>query len=203
VQLAQIRKWKTPPAIRRFRTSLKRAETAQRKRVLQLLAGRRKKKLQTLLRKTEEKIAAQLKLTSPARIIERTERTVQTRSGDLESTRANLVASDPSSLHALRVSAKKLRYSLESAEPVLGSASKEQLRFLKNCQLALGEIRDMQLLTDTLREWARDQKDATREAAGQRCLRISKRQAVRLQRFLQTLAEVPGGRTDRDRLSEG
>ena len=128
--------------------------------------------------------AAMLRKTSRTVVVKKVRASVRTRYDDFQGIRANLVVSDPTSFHTLRVSTKLLRYSIESAETILGAVPKEQLQTLRNYQSELGAIRDMQLLEIRLRQWAEEQNEVTRREISQRCRSLSQRRALRMERFL-------------------
>ena len=50
--------------------------------------------------------------------------------------------SDPAGLHDLRIAAKRMRYLLETAEPVFGSAATSGVKKMKELQDLLGDIHD-------------------------------------------------------------
>jgi CHAD domain-containing protein len=57
---------------------------------------------------------------------------------------------EPESLHAVRIAAKKLRYTLELAEAAAGGSVRAELRRLKQLQDLLGDLHDRQMLQITL-----------------------------------------------------
>jgi CHAD domain-containing protein len=187
VQIASTKRWRRPASIRRFGNSLERFEKREGKRVLKILTGRRRKKLRRLLHRTETRTGSVLMNTSPALVFDKVSAAARTRLEELQKARAQLIASDPSSLHELRISAKKLRYLLESSEPLLGPVSKEQQQLLRNYQSELGAIRDMQVLEGKLREWAQGQDEGISRTVERRCRSLSQRRASRTNKFLETL----------------
>jgi CHAD domain-containing protein len=67
--------------------------------------------------------------------------------------RAGALPNDPQTLHALRVAAKKLRYSLDAARSIIGAAPKTEIQRLRQFQTRLGQMRDMQILKDNFQRW--------------------------------------------------
>jgi CHAD domain-containing protein len=51
-------------------------------------------------------------------------------------------------LHRVRIAAKKLRYALELARPAAGLAAAREIRIIRDVQVRLGEIHDLQVLQD-------------------------------------------------------
>jgi CHAD domain-containing protein len=51
-------------------------------------------------------------------------------------------------LHRVRIAAKKLRYTLELARPAVGLAAGREIRIIRQVQVRLGEIHDVQVLQD-------------------------------------------------------
>lgn len=65
-------------------------------------------------------------------------------------------AADPAVAHALRIAAKKLRYTVELFAPLLASDTAEQIAELKDLQDTLGALHDRDVLADLL-AWERAQ----------------------------------------------
>ncbi len=63
--------------------------------------------------------------------------------------------SDPRSIHRLRVAFKKFRYTIEIIRPLLGWVRKTHLRRMNAYQTAMGEIQDLEVLTASVRSFAR------------------------------------------------
>jgi CHAD domain-containing protein len=82
-------------------------------------------------------------------------------------------ASDPkavTTLHNMRIAAKRLRYVLELTEPVLGPAASEGAREAKALQTLLGEIHDCDVMLPRIEAHARrlGSEDATAVRQGAR-----------------------------------
>jgi CHAD domain-containing protein len=64
---------------------------------------------------------------------------------------------DPRSIHRLRVAFKKFRYTLEIIRPMLGWIRKAHLKRMNAYQTAMGEIQDLEVLTSSVKSFARRQ----------------------------------------------
>ena len=73
---------------------------------------------------------------------------------------ARLGAEDPDALHDLRIAAKRLRYVLEVARPVMGDAVKQREAAARSVQEVLGEIHDCDVLLPRIRAHRRALRDA-------------------------------------------
>jgi CHAD domain-containing protein len=159
VQISMVKKWKTTRLVAEFLDSLREIEKEEGRAVRKYLNASRKNKIRSSLKALERKAMRQLKSTTARTIKQRIEETLSARRADLMAARAGLLPSDPQRLHALRVAAKKLRYSLEAARPVVGAAPKTELQQLHWYQTRLGHMRDVQILNERFQQW-RSQKAA-------------------------------------------
>jgi CHAD domain-containing protein len=58
-------------------------------------------------------------------------------------------------LHQMRIALKKLRYTVEAAQPVLGPSAKERAREMHALQQLMGDTRDIEILRAGLEKWAK------------------------------------------------
>jgi CHAD domain-containing protein len=101
--------------------------------------------------------------------------------------------SNPRSLHRLRVTFKKFRYTLEILYPLMPWVGNDMLKAMNAYQTALGEIQDAEVFLNSVREFARSAIVAlptswlpvTQELAHRRNMRIEEfmKQADRLYEF--------------------
>ncbi|HEX7974404.1 MAG TPA: CHAD domain-containing protein, partial [Anaerolineales bacterium] len=88
---------------------------------------------------------------------------VYTRFGEARSFDRILYNAQIQQLHALRIEFKKLRYTLEFFQEVLGKEAKGLISVMKNLQDHLGDLNDAdvatQILQDFLQQWDRQQMD--------------------------------------------
>src|SRR5262249_20714031 len=91
------------------------------------------------------------------RIHDSVEKVLTARSNDFLRARKRFKPSDGETLHRMRIALKKLRYSVEAAEPVLGHSAQERLRDMHALQQLLGHARDAELLEARLEKWTAKQ----------------------------------------------
>ena len=153
VQISIVKKWKQTQRVQRFTNSLERAERQESERVSDYLSRHRKQSILKKLRDFETNAARRLKKIPQATIQARVQSALSVQRLDLEAARKAMVPSDPSSLHAVRRTARRLRYCLEAAEEIVGAASRSELQRLRRDQTGLGNKRDLQLLETRFREF--------------------------------------------------
>jgi CHAD domain-containing protein len=153
VQILLAKKWKRTQNVRRFTDSLKRAERQERDRVRDYLSRHRKQSILQELRDFEKDAARRLKRTPQATIRARIQSALSAQRKNLEAARKAMVPSDPKSLHAVRKTARRLRYCLEAAAEIVGRAQRSELQRLRRDQTQLGNKRDLQLLQAKFEEW--------------------------------------------------
>jgi CHAD domain-containing protein len=156
VQVAIVEKWKGTESILKFRESLERTERREKDRARDYLSSYRKKKILQELKDFERDAVKRLKDIPEAAIKTSMEITISVQRINLEAARNARVPTDPRSLHAVRRTARKLRYCLEAAAETVGAASRSELQRLKKTQTELGNQRDQQLLKVKFEEWQRN-----------------------------------------------
>ena len=96
----------------------------------------------------------------------------------------------PDRLHAVRLAAKKLRYTLELERTVRRSAATADLRTLEAIQERLGELHDLQVLLDRLREVKRHAGLSRTVIAELPCMRMDIERECRSQ-HAQVVSRIP------------
>ena len=89
-----------------------------------------------------------------ARIQQGLERILKSRRAEFLKARGRFDPANEQTLHAMRIALKKLRYTVEAAQPVLGSRAGKRTNEMHGFQQLLGNTRDVQLLRAKLERWA-------------------------------------------------
>lgn len=152
VQISIVEKWKRRN-LGKFKALLQRTERKERDRVREYLNSHRKERIRRSVESLGRTATKRLKDVPPATIRALIGNSVIVLRNDLKVAQGNLVQNDPKSLHKLRTTARKLRYGLEAAQPVIGAAPETEIQRLRQLQTKLGHRRDLQLLNDKFREW--------------------------------------------------
>jgi CHAD domain-containing protein len=149
------KKWKRTENVRQFADSLERTERKERDRVRDYLSDHRKNSILQELRDFEKDATRSLKRVPEPTIQSNIQRALSLQRMNLEAARKAMAPSDPLSLHAVRRTARKLRYCLEAAAETVGAAPQSELQRLRRVQTQLGNKRDRQLLQAKFAEWRR------------------------------------------------
>jgi len=159
VQISIVEEWQATGASNRFLNSLKALETKERRSARRYLTSTRKQKIRRSLRAFERVIEKSLaKRTLKAIHAEiRIALNNQRQAFRLARKRGS---SDSESLHLLRTTARKLRYSLEAAASTIGPAPKGESQRLRRYQTELGRRRDLQIVKDEFEQWRQKEKNA-------------------------------------------
>lgn len=87
------------------------------------------------------------------------ERFLSVRQNEFLKARQRFRRSQPSdneeTLHQMRIALKKLRYTVEAAQPVLDPSAKERIGQMRVFQQLMGKSRDMEILRSELEKWAK------------------------------------------------
>ena len=153
VQISIVEKWKPTRLVAEFLDSLRQIEKDEGRAARKYLNASRRKKIRRSLKTLERKATPVLQSTTAGTIKRRIEETLNERRVDLRMARVSLLPSNPQKLHALRVAAKKLRYCLEAARPLVGAAPRTELQQLHWYQTRLGHMRDVQILNEKFQQW--------------------------------------------------
>lgn len=154
VQLEHIAAFRETEPIRDFKRSLVRREKSEIDDIRKDLKRRRGRRLaggMTDLRMRLEEIS---KTVDDAKIQRSIRRLVTLHRNKFVRARQAYKPDNEESLHEMRIALKKLRYVLESAQPILGEWVKERTDQMHACQQLMGDIRDLQVLKSRLEEWA-------------------------------------------------
>jgi CHAD domain-containing protein len=158
VQILIVKKWGRAENVRQFANSLERIERKEKARVRDYLSQHRKNSILQQLKDFERNAGRSLKKLPEATIQTSIQRALSLQRGDLETARKAMAPSDPRSLHAVRRTARKLRYCLEAAAETVGAAPQSELQRLRRIQTQLGNKRDRQLLQTKFEEWQKGTK---------------------------------------------
>lgn len=97
---------------------------------------------------------------------------------------AHLDVRNPSTIHALRIAFKKIRYTLEALQPVLPGITDQQLRAMNAYQQMMGDIQDVEVLRESLREYAGRSRRALGTSLRAAELELLRRRGILINRFL-------------------
>jgi len=158
VQIQLVKKWDPSESTQRFEDSLKEIEQQERDRVRDYLGQNRKENILQELRDFQKDAAKRLKKISQATLQAGIRSALSVQRMDLEAARNAMALSDGKSLHAVRRTARKLRYCLEAAAEIVGAPPKSELGRLRRYQTQLGNKRDLQLLQVKFQEWQQNGK---------------------------------------------
>lgn len=100
---------------------------------------------------------------------------------------------DIAALHAMRIDAKRLRYTLEPFAPYWGSPLKGKVSTVKGIQEDLGLIHDLDIWTDRLREHASAMADDRGTNIRNMISELEQRRSEEYVKFLKTWQEIIAG----------
>lgn len=138
-----------------FRKYLNIEEKRECRLLRRYLTTERMRKLQPRMKKALRRASQRLRKVSTATLRSRIRTSIRSHRAGLQKARRHMTESDPRSLHAVRISAKTLRYLLEAAEPVLGRASRAELRRLRLEQNKLGRMHDLHVARNRYAHWTK------------------------------------------------
>jgi CHAD domain-containing protein len=121
------------------------------RQISELGMRRLRRRIRTLRRQLERDLAQPA---AQARTLKQAKRSIAT-GLSLVLSRFREARSDPRALHGVRVSLKRLRYTVEVLRPLLDNVDDAYMKQLQAAQLALGEIQDLLVL----RRWLTDQAE--------------------------------------------
>jgi CHAD domain-containing protein len=136
-----------------FKSYMEEEENKERKSVRRYLTKKRNRSLRSRIQRLSRKTARGLATTDDAFIKSRVRAVLHSQRARLQEARKSKDPTDPKSLHALRMAAKKLRYSIEAATPVLGLNSARKLQRLRSEQNRLGKVHDLHLARERHTRW--------------------------------------------------
>lgn len=160
VQISIVEKWKPSGATARFLSSLRAAETKERRNVRRYLTARRRRKVHRSLNAFERQVEKQLRI-RPQKAIEAEIKIVLNAQRRALTNALKSRSSSPNSLHILRTVARRLRYTLEAAASTIGSAPKSESARLRRQQTNLGRQRDLQMVKDSFDQWCKAEQIIT------------------------------------------
>jgi CHAD domain-containing protein len=153
VQITLVKKWKASTRVTRFLQWLEETEQRHRRGVRDYLATDRRKKVLREVKDFQRKAEKRLKDMPQASVTARLTAAIAQQRRNVETALQNVVASDPASLHALRIASRKLRYCLEAAAKAVGTPHRSEVEKLRQKQTELGHERDLHLLDEKYKEW--------------------------------------------------
>jgi CHAD domain-containing protein len=136
-----------------FKRYLAKQGSKERKSVRRYLTDKRRRALRSRIQRISRKTARDLGATSDIFIRSRVRAIVLSQRAKFRAAWKSKEPADPKSLHTLRIAAKKLRYSIEAATPVLGLTPARELGRLRNEQNRLGHIHDLQVARERHSRW--------------------------------------------------
>jgi CHAD domain-containing protein len=140
--------------LRAFKRSLERREKQEVSGVQKELKPSGLRRLVRLVKDIRSELGRKHGKVDPGTIKQSVERIIRLRQNEFLRARRHLKPSDEDTLHEMRIALKKLRYSVEAAEPILGNAISERAKDMKTLQQLMGDTRDTAILRAELEEWA-------------------------------------------------
>lgn len=153
VQILLVRKWKSSESVKQFLKTLGSAEAREKKRVRDYMQAHGRKWVLQDVKGVERDAAKKIRKIPPATRRARIVAAIAAQREELEKAKTEAGNRNPKSLHALRTTARKLRYCLEAAGSTVGAASQSELGNLRRRQTRLGHERDLQLLEEKYSKW--------------------------------------------------
>jgi CHAD domain-containing protein len=138
-----------------FRRSLEANVRRETKHGIRALESHSKTRLRKRLKEVEEHVTERLETIAGTRFQALVEKEIRTRHNNFVRARSSFARHGEPSLHAMRIALKNLRYGLETASPLLGVSTQNEVRKLRSLQKRLGAVRDSQILGTSLDAWAK------------------------------------------------
>jgi CHAD domain-containing protein len=154
VQLQGISHMRQSGLIADFKRMLERRERREVEAVHDDLQSRTKKRLNEGVKDIQTEFARLREKLDDAKVQRSVERALKLRQNEFLRRRRQFDPSNEETLHEMRIALKKLRYTLEAAQPVLGNEATERVREMQGFQQLLGDSRDTELLRSELEKWA-------------------------------------------------
>jgi CHAD domain-containing protein len=153
VQLKGLSRIPRSGVILDFKRVLERRERRRIRRIRDELHDKDRRRFNDEMKSVRTEIARLNEKLDDARMHRSLDRILKLRQNDFSKTRRRFDPSNPESLHEMRIALKKLRYTVEAAQPVLGNSADEHAREMHALQQLLGESRDVELLRTELEKW--------------------------------------------------
>jgi CHAD domain-containing protein len=156
VRLESLSEPKMPDTelVNEFRRMLKRRERRQIEGIRGALKRGTKRRLTNGFKDVRNGIVKLADRLADARIQQSLQRLLKERRNEFLQARRRFQPADEQSLHLMRIALKKLRYTVEAAQPVIGNQAGKRSREMHAFQQLLGNTRDVQLFRLELDEWA-------------------------------------------------
>jgi CHAD domain-containing protein len=154
VQLDKIEELRQAESIVDFRRSLENRERRQITNIPKQLKRDMKRRLNAGVKDVRSAMKGIYDKAGDARIKTAVDRTLRSRRAEFLKARKHFKPEVEETLHDMRIALKKLRYTIEAAQPLLGRSAKQQAQRMHAFQQLLGETRDFELLRARLEKWA-------------------------------------------------
>jgi CHAD domain-containing protein len=156
VRLESISDSKMPDTelVNEFHRMLKRRERREIESIREDLKRGTKRRLTNGFKDVRTGIVKLADRLDDARIQQSLERLLKGRRDEFMKAQRRFQPSDEQSLHRMRIALKKLRYTVEATQPVLGNQAGKRSREMQAFQQLLGNTRDVQLFRLELDKWA-------------------------------------------------
>jgi CHAD domain-containing protein len=154
VQLENTSQMRKTDLLEDFRRSLKRRESRAIDEIQSDLKGGLKRRLTDGFKDIRPDLQRAGERLGNGGIQERLERLLKLRRDEFLKARRRFDPANEETLHEMRIALKKLRYTVEAAQPVLGTRAGKRADEMHGFQQLLGNTRDVQLLHAKLERWA-------------------------------------------------
>ena len=154
VQLENTSEMRKTDLLEDFRRNLKRRERRAIEEIQDDLKGGLKRRLTDGFKDIRSEFAKAEERLGNGRLQQGLERLLKLRRDEFLKARRKFDPANEETLHEMRIALKKLRYTVEAAQPVLGSRAGKRANEMHGFQQLLGNTRDVQLLRTKLDRWA-------------------------------------------------
>ena len=154
VQLENLSQIRAIDPVKEFKRSLERRERREIGRVTKDLKRRRRRGLSNEIHHIRAGFENPRKPVDDATVRHAIDSLVAIRHRAFWRARGRFKPANPETLHNMRIALKKLRYVIESAQPILGGWARKRSREMHTCQQLLGDARDLDILKTRLEKWA-------------------------------------------------
>jgi CHAD domain-containing protein len=199
VQIHHVSQLTQTSSLTRFQRTLERRESRRLKIIGQVFEQCGKRHL-TAAMKSARAIASDLQQELHEEdVVASLNRVLHMRRNEFLAARRRLTTFDEEGLHRVRLAAKKLRYAQEAVGLVVGGSPKKGRPQVAALQQILGEIRDIQLLSRSMKTWASKRGE---EEGIESTLTTLRKQLAALNRKVRRMTRTTGIRIARKQLQE-
>jgi CHAD domain-containing protein len=154
VQLENTSEMRKTELLEDFRRSLKRRESRAIDEIQRDLKRGLKRKLTGGFKDISAGFEQAANRLGDGKLLQGLERLLKSRRDEFLKARHRFDPAKEETLHNMRIALKKLRYTVEAAQPVLGSRAGKRANEMHGFQQLLGNTRDVELLRAKLERWA-------------------------------------------------